>query len=202
MRILIVRHGATLWSVTGQYTGRTDLPLTESGETESCALAPFLQEFRPLLVLSSPLSRALLTAELAGFGSVLETDADLMEWNYGLYEGRKSSDIRQQSPDWDLWRDGAPGGENAFEVSRRALRVLARARNVPGDTLLFSHAHFLRVLIATWLTLPPEAGRHFVLPTGRLSILGTDHDCPALLALNLSPFSDNPHPFRLKESHP
>jgi probable phosphoglycerate mutase len=202
LRILIVRHGATLWSVSGQYTGRTDLPLTESGEAEARALAPLLREFRPLLVLSSPLSRARKTAELAGFGPVLETCADLMEWNYGLYEGLRASDIRQQAPDWDLWRDGAPGGENAFEVARRALRVLARARKVSGDTLLFSHAHFLRVLIAICLTLPPESGRHFVLPTGRLSILGTDHDCPALLALNLSPYPENVHPPRQKESHP
>jgi len=201
VRILLVRHGATLWSASGQFTGRTDLPLTQEGEKEARRLGGLLRNYSPRLVLSSPLSRAFRTATLAGFAGA-SIDSDLMEWNYGLNEGQTMAAVHEKSPSWDLWRDGAPGGESASDVAKRVARILNRARNVDGDTLLFSHAHVLRVLIATWLGLAPDLGRHFVLPTGRLSILGTEHDWTAILALNLAPPTRTLTPKKPWESRP
>lgn len=191
MRILLVRHGATLWSANGRHTGRTDLPLTPEGEEEARALAPLLKEFRPAAVFSSPLERARRTAELAGFSAEVRTDPDLMEWNYGLYEGRTAVEIHKERPAWDLFRDGVPEGESLDDVVRRVTRVLDRLRTIEGDILLFAHSHVLRVLVATWLALPPDTGRHFVLDTGSLSILGREHLCPALLSLNTRPSPPN-----------
>ena len=174
--ICLVRHGETAWSLTGQHTGLSDLPLTERGERAARALVPRLREPRFALVLTSPLQRAARTCELAGFGEVARADADLCEWNYGAYEGRRTAEIRAERPDWDLFRDGCPGGESAEDVRRRADRIIARARAAGGNVLLFSSGHFLRVLSACWLGLAPDGGRLLVLGTASVSALGYEHD--------------------------
>ena len=174
--ICLVRHGETAWSLTGQHTGLSDLPLTERGERTARALVPRLREPRFALVLTSPLQRAARTCELAGFGDVARVDADLCEWNYGAYEGRRTAEIRAERPDWDLFRDGCPGGESAHDVSRRADRIVARLRAAGGNVLLFSSGHFLRVLSARWLGLAPDGGRLLVLGTASVSALGYEHD--------------------------
>ena len=172
----LVRHGETAWSLSGQHTGLTDLPLTERGEQDARRLGERLRGLIPARVLTSPLQRAARTCELAGFGSVAEADRDLLEWNYGRYEGRTSADIHAERPDWDLFRDGCPGGETAAEVGARVDRVIGRVRAVQGDTLLFSSAHVLRVLAARWLGLEPQAARYFLLSTASLSALGYEHN--------------------------
>ena len=174
--ICLVRHGETAWSLTGQHTGLSDLPLTERGERAARALVPRLRAPRFALVLTSPLQRAVRTCELAGFSAVAQVDADLCEWNYGAYEGRRTAEIRAERPDWDLFRDGCPGGESAEDVSRRADRIIARARAAGGNVLLFSSGHFLRVLSARWLGLAPDGGRLLVLGTASVSALGYEHD--------------------------
>jgi broad specificity phosphatase PhoE len=188
--VYLARHGETAWSLTGQHTGRTDIPLTARGEGNARSLAQRLTRVVFTRVLTSPLSRALRTCELAGFGGQAKINADLQEWDYGQYEGRRTADIRQERPGWDLFRDGSPGGESVEAVSARADRVIARLRGVEGNILVFSHGHFLRVLAARWLGLPAGAGRHFVLATAALSILGYEHtrDEPALRLWN-----DNRH---------
>ncbi len=171
----LVRHGETAWSRLGQHTGRTDLPLTELGEQDARRLA---EELAPLsfgAVYTSPLQRAARTCELAGFGAVAQRDADLLEWDYGDYEGRTSAQIEAARPGWNLFRDGCPGGEAAADVGARADRAITRIREGSGDILVFSSAHILRVLAARWLGLPPEAGRCFVLGTASLSGLGYEH---------------------------
>ena len=172
----LVRHGETAWSLSGQHTGLTDLPLTERGEQDAHRLGERLRGLTPARVLTSPLQRAARTCELAGFGSVAEVDRDLLEWNYGRYEGRTSADIHAERPGWDLFRDGCPGGETAAEVGARVDRVINRVRAVQGDTLLFSSAHVLRVLAARWLGLEPQAARYFLLSTASLSALGYEHN--------------------------
>jgi broad specificity phosphatase PhoE len=172
----LVRHGETAWSLSGQHTGLTDLPLTERGEQDARRLGERLRGLTLARVLTSPLQRAARTCELAGFGSVAEVDRDLLEWNYGRYEGRTSADIHKERPDWDLFRDGCPGGESAAEVGARVDRVIGRVRAVQGDTLLFSSAHVLRVLAARWLGLEPQAARYFLLSTASLSALGYEHN--------------------------
>ena len=174
--ICLVRHGETAWSLTGQHTGLSDLPLTERGERAARALVPRLRAPRFALVLTSPLQRAVRTCELAGFSAVAQVDADLCEWNYGAYEGRRTAEIRAERPDWDLFRDGCPGGESVHDVSRRADRIVARARAAGGNVLLFSSGHFLRVLSARWLGLAPDGGRLLVLGTASVSALGYEHD--------------------------
>ncbi|HYA21266.1 MAG TPA: histidine phosphatase family protein [Burkholderiales bacterium] len=173
--VYLARHGETAWTVTGQHTGLTDLPLTERGERNARALAERLTGLDFAKVLSSPLQRALQTCELAGFRAVAEIDRDLMEWNYGQYEGRRTADILLERPDWELFRDGCPGGEMPVEVGARADRVVKRVRAVQGNVLLFSSAHFLRVFAARWLGLGPADGRHFLLSTASLSALGYEH---------------------------
>jgi probable phosphoglycerate mutase len=182
----LARHGETAWALTGQHTGRTDIPLTARGERNARSLAQRLTGAVFARVLTSPLSRAMRTCELAGFGGQAEVDSDLQEWDYGQYEGQRTADIRQARPGWDLFRDGCPDGESVEAVSARADRVLARLRAVDGDVLVFSHGHFLRVLAARWLGLPAETARHFVLSTAALSILGYEHtrDEPALRLWN------------------
>lgn len=172
----VVRHGETAWSLSGQHTGLTDLPLTERGEQDARRLGERLRGLTLARVLTSPLQRAARTCELAGFGSAAEVDRDLLEWNYGDYEGRTSADIHKERPDWDLFRDGCPGGETAADVGARVDRVIGRARAVQGDTLLFSSAHVLRVLAARWLGLEPQAARYFLLTTASLSALGYEHN--------------------------
>ena len=174
--VYLARHGETLWTTTGQHTGRTDIPLTERGEQNARRLGDRLQGLRFAQVLTSPLQRAKRTCELAGFGDGAVVDADLMEWDYGQYEGKRSADIRKERPDWYLFRDGCPGGEQADDVGRRADRVVARLRAAAGDALLFAHGHFLRVLAARWLGLPAGDARFFLLGTAALSILGYEHN--------------------------
>ena len=173
--VYLARHGETAWTVTGQHTGLTDIPLTERGERNARRLGERLKGLSFACVLTSPLRRARRTCELAGFGSVAEIDADLVEWNYGEYEGKTSAEIRQQRPDWNLFRDGCPGGERLADVAARADRVMARARAVAGDVLLFSSGHILRVLGARWCGLDPSAGRYLYLGTAALSIAGYEH---------------------------
>jgi broad specificity phosphatase PhoE len=174
--ICVARHGETAWSLSGQHTGLTDLALTERGELNALSLGRRLQGFTFTKVFASPLRRAIRTCELAGFGGNAETDRNLVEWNYGQYEGRRTKEIHQQRPGWQLFRDGCPGGETPDEVGARADCIVDRVRNVRGDVLLFSSGHFLRVLAARWLGLDASAGRLFTLDTASLSILGYEHD--------------------------
>jgi broad specificity phosphatase PhoE len=174
--VYLARHGETAWTISHQHTGRTDLPLTPHGEAEARRLGQRLQGLTFTTVLTSPLQRAVRTCELAGFGSAAKIDPDLVEWNYGAYEGRTSADIHLERPDWELFRDGAPGGESPEQIGARADRVIRRVRAVDGNTLLFSSGHFLRVFAARWLDLPPGAGRYFFLGTASLSALGYEHD--------------------------
>ena len=172
----LARHGETAWTLTGQHTGRTDIPLTERGESNARRLGERLKRLTFACVFTSPLRRAFRTCELAGFAAVVTVDPDLVEWNYGNYEGRRTDEIRAERPDWQLFRDGCPGGETPDEVGVRADRVVSRVRAVRGDVLLFSSGHFLRVLAARWLGLEPGAGRFFLLSTASLSALGFEHD--------------------------
>jgi broad specificity phosphatase PhoE len=174
--VYLARHGETAWSLSGQHTGRTDLPLTEHGERNARALGERLRGLRPAKVFTSPLQRAMRTCELAGFGDAAERDPDLMEWDYGEYEGRRTVEIHAERPGWLLFRDGCPGGEAPNEVGSRADRVIKRVRAVPGDVVLFSSGHFLRVLAARWLGLDAGGGRYFLLGTASLSALGYEHD--------------------------
>ncbi len=181
-QIWIVRHAETQWSATGRHTGRTDVPLTTAGEEAADRLAPLLGEAAFGLVLSSPLGRGMETARRSGFGSEVHADEDLVEWDYGQYEGRRTEEIHAERPGWDLWRDGCPGGESIDSVARRAMRVLARCTSTNGHALLFSHGHFSRMLAAVWLQLPPTRGRSFALKAGSISILSLEHGNPVILA--------------------
>ena len=174
--IYLARHGETAWSLSGQHTGLTDLPLTERGERNARQLGERLLGLKFANVFTSPLQRASRTCQLAGFGAVAEVDRDLVEWNYGDYEGRTSVDIHSERPDWQLFRDGCPGGELPQQVGARADRVASRLRAIDGDALIFSSGHFLRVLAARWLGLEAAGGRYFVLGTASLSALGYEHD--------------------------
>jgi broad specificity phosphatase PhoE len=174
--VYLARHGETAWTISRQHTGLTDLPLTTQGEAEALRLGDQLEGLTFSAVLTSPLQRALRTCELASFGSVAHVDPDLVEWNYGAYEGRTSADIHAERPDWQLFRDGCPGGESPDQVGARADRVIRRVRAIGGDVLLFSSGHFLRVFAARWLGLDPGAGRYFLLGTASLSVVGYEHD--------------------------
>ena len=174
--ITLARHGETAWTQSRQHTGRTDLPLTEQGEQDARRLGARLRGMAFAKVLTSPLQRAARTCELAGLGAAAEPCAELVEWDYGKYEGRTSAEIRAEQPGWDLFRDGCPGGESPAQVGARADRVVARLRALDADVALFSSAHFLRVLAARWLGLEPAAGRLFVLGTASLSALTYEHD--------------------------
>jgi broad specificity phosphatase PhoE len=174
--VYLARHGETAWSVSGQHTGSTDLPLTERGERNARRLGERLSGLTFARVLTSPLQRAARTCELAGFGPAAEIDRDLLEWNYGRYEGRTSADILAERPGWRLFRDGCPGGETPSLIGARADRVVSRVRAVQGNALLFSSGHFLRVLAARWLGLEPGAGGYFLLSTASLSELGYEHN--------------------------
>jgi broad specificity phosphatase PhoE len=184
--VYLARHGETEWSLSGQHTGLTDLPLTQRGETNARALAPRLHGLAFAKVFTSPLQRASRTCQLAGFGEVAEVMPDLVEWNYGDYEGVKTSEIHQTRPDWQLFRDGCPNGEMPADVGARADRVITRLRAIEGDVLCFSSGHFLRVLTARWLRLPPGQGMLFLLGTASLSALSYEHnlDEPAIKLWN------------------
>jgi probable phosphoglycerate mutase len=188
-QMILLRHGETEWSRDGRHTGRTDLPLTDKGEDQARALAPLVEGQTFDLVLVSPALRARRTAELAGL-KAYETEPDLWEWDYGGYEGITTDTIRETRPGWYLWRDGVvPGddehpGESAEQVGARADRVITRARAAEGDVVLVAHGHFLRVLCARWLDLPPTDGRLFRLDTGTYSRLGFEHAEPVVLTWN------------------
>ncbi|MFD1538241.1 histidine phosphatase family protein [Nonomuraea guangzhouensis] len=187
--MVLLRHGATEWSTAGKHTGRTDVPLTSAGEEQARALAPLVKEVPFDLVLVSPAQRARRTAELAGL-QTYEVDADLWEWDYGGYEGITTPTIRETHPGWYLWRDGViPGdaehpGESAADVGARADRVIARAKAAEGRVALVAHGHFLRVLTARWLGLPPADGRLLKLDTGTYSRLGFEHAEPVVTTWN------------------
>ena len=172
----LARHGETAWTISRQHTGKTDLPLTVQGEAEARRLGARLEGLQFAAVLTSPLQRARRTCELAGFGTTAIIEPDIVEWNYGAYEGRTSAEIHAERPDWDLFRDGCPGGETPDQIGARADRAIRRVRGIAGDTLLFSSGHFLRVFAARWLGLDPGAGRLFVLGTASLSVMGYEHN--------------------------
>lgn len=175
--VYLARHGETAWSLTGQHTGLTDLPLTERGERTARRLGERLQALTFAKVFTSPLQRARRTCELAGFAVIAETDPDLVEWNYGDYEGRRTTDIRAERPGWQLFLDGCPAGESPQQVATRADRVIRRVRSIDGDVLLFSSGHLIRVLASRWLGLELSANaRYFMLSTASLSALGYEHD--------------------------
>lgn len=174
--VYLARHGETAWSLSGQHTGRTDLPLTERGKRQARALGQRLRGASFVKVFSSPSQRARRTTELAGFGGPAEIDPDLAEWDYGQYEGRRTADILAERPGWFLFRDGCPGGETPDQVAARADRVVERVRAVQGNVLLFASAHILRVLAARWLGLEAAGGRYLLLDTSSLSILGYEHN--------------------------
>jgi broad specificity phosphatase PhoE len=174
--VFLVRHGETAWTISRQHTGVTDLPLTPQGEAEARRLGERLERLTFAAVLTSPLRRAVRTCELAGFGAAAEVEPDLTEWNYGAYEGRTSAEIHGERPDWQLFRDGAPGGESPEQIGARADRVICRVRAIEGNTLLFSSGHFLRVFATRWLGLDPAAGRYFLLGTASVSAVGYEHD--------------------------
>src|SRR5208282_29129 len=174
--LYIARHGETAWSLSGQHTGLTDLPLTERGQSNACHLGNALRGLSFAHVFTSPLQRARRTCELAGFGAQAEVDRDLVEWNYGEYEGLRTGEIRAKRPGWKLFRDGCPGGESVGDVGPRADRMVDRVRAVQQDVLIFSSGHFLRVLAARWLGFEPQAGEHFLLSTASLSALSYEDD--------------------------
>ena len=174
--LYLARHGETAWSLSGQHTGLTDLPLTERGERNARNLGPRLAGLTFAKVFTSPLQRATRTCELAGFAAAAEVDRDLVEWNYGDYEGLRTAEIHEKRPEWQLFRDGCPGGESPDQIGARADRVVSRVRAVKGDVLIFSSGHFLRVLAARWLGLEPVNGRLFMLKTASLSALGYENE--------------------------
>ena len=177
-QLWLVRHGQTAWSLSGQHTGHTDIPLDEVGIAQGRAIAARLAGHRFALVRSSPRSRALETARLAGLGDELVIDDDLREWDYGALEGRTTPEIRSEIPDWTIWTGPWPGGETPDDVGARADRVIARCLDpsVDGDALLFGHGHLLRVLAARWVGLPPTGGAILALATATVSILGWDRE--------------------------
>ena len=185
-RVYLARHGETAWTISHQHTGRTDLPLTARGEANARSLGERLKGETFDLGFVSPLGRARRTCELAGFGSQARPDADLLEWDYGAYEGRTTFQIRTERPGWYLFRDGCPGGESVEAVAARADRVVARLKGVRGRVILFGHGHFFRVLAARWLSLPAADARHFWLSTAALCVLGYEHtvDESAILLWN------------------
>jgi broad specificity phosphatase PhoE len=173
--IYLARHGETAWSLTGQHTGLSDIPLTARGEQNAVRLGERLRGITFAAVLSSPLQRARRTCELAGYGAVARVDADLVEWNYGDYEGLRTAEIHERDPTWNVFKDGGLHGESVAEISARADRVVARVREIEGCVLLFSSGHFLRALAARWVGLPVAAGQYLALDTAALSVVGYEH---------------------------
>jgi len=184
-RLYLMRHGETAWSLSGQHTGRTDIPLTEQGEQDARQLAERLRTVEFSRVFTSPLQRARRTCELAGLGKVAEIEPDLAEWDYGDYEGQRPADIRKARPDWNVFRDGCPGGESPAQASGRADRVIARLRTLEGNIAIFSHGHFGRVLAARWIGLEIRQAQHLLLSPASISILGYEHDLAEVPAIVL-----------------
>ncbi len=189
MSVFAIRHGETAWSLNGRHTGSTDIPLTDNGRRLARLLRPVLARESFALVLESPLGRARETCELSGLGDEAVVDADLVEWNYGDYEGLTATQIEEAAPGWLLFRDGCPGGETPAQVGARADRVITRARGVAGHVALFAHGHVLRVLAARWIGLPAGAGEHFLLGTATWSVLGYYREVPAVETWN-APLSE------------
>ena len=175
IHVYLARHGEPAWSLTGQHTGLTDLPLTERGQQNARQLGERLRPLHFAKVFTSPLQRAARTCELAGFAAVAEKDPNLVEWNYGDYEGLRTPEIHAKRPGWQLFRDGCPGGESPDQVAARADAVVKRLREINGNVLVFSSGHFLRMLATRWLGLAPDGGRFFLLGTASLSILGYEN---------------------------
>jgi len=178
--VVLVRHGETEWSRDGRHTGKTDIPLTDGGRRQAKALGAELSAWQFVLVLTSPLARARDTCTLAGYGKDAHVRPELVEWDYGRYEGLTSKQIAVTNPEWSLWRDGGPGGEKATDVGRRVDRVIAEVRGIDGDVLIFAHGHVLRVLASRWLGEAPEDGRHYSLQTAAVSVLGSEHRDPVI----------------------
>jgi broad specificity phosphatase PhoE len=186
-QLCLVRHGETAWSLSGQHTGRTDIPLTEKGEQDARKLAERLSTVTFSHVFTSPLQRARRTCVLAGLGEVAEIEPDLVEWDYGDYEGQRTADIRAARPGWNVFRDGCPGGESPAQVSERADRLIARLRTLEGNIAIFSHGHFGRVLAARWIGLEIRQAQNLLLSTASVSILGYEHnlaEVPAIVLWN------------------
>lgn len=183
-KIYLLRHGETEWSLNGRHTGVTDIPLTENGRKLARQLQPILAREKFVMVLTSPLQRARETCELAGLGTLVSVDRDLMEWNYGEYEGLTTEQIRQTRPDWSVFSNGCPGGESPLQVSVRADRIVSRVRSVDGNVALFSHGHILRVLAARWINLSASYGENFLLDTATLNVLGYYRESPAFKIWN------------------
>ena len=184
MTVFAIRHGETAWSLSGQHTGTTDFPLTDNGQRLAERMRPVLEKEQFALVLVSPMQRARQTCELAGLGDRAEIDRNLLEWNYGDYEGLTLRQIAQTAPGWIIFRDGCPGGETPEQVGMRADRVIAKTRGIQGDVALFAHGHVLRVLAARWIGLTVQAGQHFLLDTGTLCVLGSYRNVPAIKVWN------------------
>jgi broad specificity phosphatase PhoE len=180
----LIRHGETEWSRSGAHTGRTDLPLTDAGRQEAESIARRLAGRRFALVLTSPLQRALETCRLAGYGDAAHIEPNLLEWDYGDYEGRTTADIRKEVPGWNLWIEGFPSGETIAQVAARARAVIDRALLADGDVALYAHGHILRILTACWLALPPDCARLFALSTASVSTLGYERETRVITRWN------------------
>lgn len=191
-QIVLVRHGETEWSKNGRHTSFTDIPLTLEGERQATSLQKELSDWDFKLVLCSPRARAKRTCELAGLLGRAEITDDLTEWNYGEYEGITTKEIRRKDPTWTVFTGLTPGGETPDQVADRCDRVIARAKAINDDVVLFAHSHVLRVMIARWLELSPVEGRHFVLQTGTLNILSYEHESTVLISLNAETFRNDP----------
>jgi broad specificity phosphatase PhoE len=183
-QVIVVRHGETDWSRTGRHTGKTDIPLTDEGRRNAELTGRRLAGRRFRRVLTSPLARAAETCRLAGLGGGAELRDELVEWDYGRYEGLTTPEIRAESPEWSLWRDGCPEGETAADVGRRADRLIDELRPLDGDAVVFAHGHVLRVLTARWLELPPEEGTRFALSTAAVGMLGYERETPVVWLWN------------------
>jgi broad specificity phosphatase PhoE len=183
-QVVLVRHGETEWSKSGRHTGSSDIPLTEAGRSAAEALGERLRRWRFELVLTSPLSRAAETCKLAGLGDDAEMRSELVEWDYGEYEGLTTPQIRETIPGWSVWRDGCPGGETADEVGARVDPLIAELRALSGDAALFAHGHLLRVLTARWIGLPPNMGARLALSTASVSVLGYERETPVVWLWN------------------
>lgn len=187
IELWLIRHGETAWSLSGAHTGRTDIPLSSAGAARAAATGRYLAGRRFALVLTSPLRRALDTGRITGYGDMAQVTDDLLEWDYGVYEGRSTAEIQKEIPGWSIWTADVPGGETVEQVAARARRVIDRAVGAGGDVALFAHGHVLRILTACWLGLPPAAGRLFALGTGSLSVLGYEHETRVIRRWNLDP---------------
>jgi broad specificity phosphatase PhoE len=182
--IYLIRHGETEWAKSGQHTGLTDIPLTDAGREQAGFLLPIFDDLKFAGILSSPLQRALETAKLAGLSSKLVVDKELVEWDYGDYEGLTTKQIRDRVPGWSIWTHVCPNGETIDQISQRADRMVAEVRSIDGNVAIFSHGHFLRVLVCRWLDLSANQGRHFLLGTSTLSILGYENETPVIKTWN------------------